>query len=88
MPRRKKEKSNPSSAISKTRWSDQFLDETIVFWEPRYGRKLTREDAREIAENLTGFFRVLLEWEREKKKTKAAEEFEEKLPEPHEIGTV
>jgi hypothetical protein len=41
-----------------------FLDETLAFWQPRTTRKLTREDAREINENLTGFFRVLMEWSR------------------------
>ncbi len=39
------------------------LDETIAFWEPIAGRKLNREDARQIRENLTGCFRVLMEWD-------------------------
>ncbi len=39
-----------------------FLDKTIAFWQPRASRKLTREDARQIIENATGFFRVLAEW--------------------------
>ena len=30
-------------------------------------RPLTEEDAREIAENMTGFFRVLLEWKAKKR---------------------
>jgi len=38
-------------------------DEAIAFWEPLAGRNLTREDARQIRENLTGFFRLLLEWD-------------------------
>ena len=50
-----------------TRFSEKFLDETIEFWEPRYGKKLSRQDAQEIAENLTGFFRTVLEWERKEK---------------------
>ena len=28
--------------------SDDLIDGTINFWSPRYGRKLTREEAREI----------------------------------------
>ncbi len=46
-------------------YSDEFLDETIKVWQPRYpGRKLNHEDAREIAVNLTGFFfQVPMEWE-------------------------
>jgi hypothetical protein len=40
-----------------------LLDHTIAVFEPRAGRRLSREDAREIQHNLTGFFRVLLEWD-------------------------
>ena len=40
-----------------------FLDQTVAFWQPRTCRKLTREDGRQIAENVSGFFRILLEWE-------------------------
>jgi len=39
-----------------------FLDETIKFWQPRSERTLTREDAREMIENMTGFFNILDEW--------------------------
>jgi hypothetical protein len=39
-------------------------DEAIQFWQPRLRRKLTREDARQITENLTGFFRVLESWQK------------------------
>ncbi len=40
----------------------QFIDRTLEVWQPRTSRALTREDARQIAENVTGFFRILLEW--------------------------
>lgn len=43
--------------------SECVLDEAIEFWEGRLGRKLSREDARQIIENLTGFFRVLDRWQ-------------------------
>ena len=33
-------------------------------WQPRLGRDLSGEDARQIAENMTGFFSVLAEWSR------------------------
>jgi hypothetical protein len=39
------------------------LGETTDFWRPRVGRELNQEDARQIAENLCAFFRVLMEWE-------------------------
>jgi hypothetical protein len=41
---------------------DSFLEATIEFWQPSAHRNLTREDAREIVENMTGFFSVLRQW--------------------------
>jgi hypothetical protein len=41
-----------------------FIDETVAIWQKRTTRRLTREDGREIVENMTGFFRILLEWDR------------------------
>jgi len=46
-----------------SRHSDKFIDEAIKFWQPRMQRDLSREDARQITENLSGFFRLLLEWD-------------------------
>ena len=54
------------------RLSDKFLDDTIEFWQPRIGRKLSQEDARQIAENLSGFFRVLLEWDAQKQECESS----------------
>ena len=45
---------------------DDFLDYTVEVFQPHTQRRLTREDAREIHHNLTGFFQVLLEWRRER----------------------
>jgi len=50
-----------------------FLDETIAIWQPRAKRTLTREDAREIIENVTGFFAVLREWDRAERKARASQ---------------
>ena len=41
----------------------RFADRTIEFWQPRKAGALTGEDARQIVENVTGFFRVLMEWD-------------------------
>lgn len=41
-----------------------LLADTLALWQARAARPLSREDAREIVHNLTGFFRVLQEWER------------------------
>ena len=38
------------------------LEETVRFWQPRYSRPLTPEDARQIVENVTGFFSLLQRW--------------------------
>jgi hypothetical protein len=44
--------------------NDNLIDRTIALWQPRLQRKLSREDARQIAENVTGFFSILHEWSR------------------------
>ena len=41
-----------------------LIDRTRQVWQPRLGRDLNREDARQIAENVTGFFAILAEWSR------------------------
>lgn len=39
------------------------LDKVINFWQPRYpDRTLTREDARQIIENVTAFFTTVQRW--------------------------
>jgi hypothetical protein len=48
----------------------QLIASTKETWQPRLACSLSDEDASEIAENVTGFFRLLLEWEaREKERT-------------------
>ena len=47
----------------KQREKRELIQQTLDFWQPRTPQTLTREDARQIVENLTGFFRILLEWE-------------------------
>ena len=47
----------PSNAAN-----DNLIDRTIETWQPRSGRDLSREDARQIVENVAGFFSVLAEW--------------------------
>jgi hypothetical protein len=52
----------------------KLLDRTLEVWQPRTSRKLTREDARQIVENVNGFFRILLEWEMASQREAAAVE--------------
>ena len=47
--------------------NDNLIERTRQLWKPRLGRDLSREDARRIAENITGFFGVLAEWSRAKR---------------------
>ena len=49
-----------------------LLDRTLQVFQPRTERRLHREDAREIVHNLTGFFRVLMEWEQRERARVAA----------------
>jgi hypothetical protein len=44
--------------------NDNLLDETLAVWQPRSRRNVSREDAREIGENISGFFSVLNDWAR------------------------
>ena len=43
---------------------DELIKRTCEVWQPRLGRDLSSEDARQLAANVTGFFSVLAEWSR------------------------
>jgi hypothetical protein len=43
-----------------------IIDRTIALWQKHAPHALHREDGREIIENMTGFFRLLDEWDRTK----------------------
>ena len=43
---------------------DDLLSRTIAMWQGRTKRTLSENDAREIISNVSGFFRVLAEWDR------------------------
>jgi hypothetical protein len=49
-----------------------FIDQTIAIWQKRTERKLTREDGRQIIENISGFFSILQEWERKERAAQRA----------------
>jgi hypothetical protein len=44
--------------------NDNLIDRTRELWKLRLGRDLSPEDARQIIENVTGFFAILIEWSR------------------------
>jgi hypothetical protein len=53
----------PSNAANDN-LKDDLIRRTREVWQPRLGRDLSREDARQIAENMIGFFSVMAEWSR------------------------
>ncbi|TCT04910.1 hypothetical protein EDC22_1144 [Tepidamorphus gemmatus] len=42
--------------------NDNLIEQTRRLWRSRLGRDVSCEDARQIVENVTGFFAVLAEW--------------------------
>jgi hypothetical protein len=57
-----------------------ILEKTMAFWGKRTGKSFSREEAREMVANISGFFQVLAEWDR-----KARMEIH-KQPRTHEQG--
>lgn len=53
----------PSHAANDNLKND-LIRNTREVWQPRLGCDLSREDVRQIAANITGFFSVLAEWSR------------------------
>ena len=45
--------------------TEKLIDSTMRLWQQRMRRDISREDARQIIEQVTGFFDVLKEWERD-----------------------
>jgi hypothetical protein len=43
---------------------DESIARACLFWQPRLERDLSCEDARQIVENVSGFFAVLADWSR------------------------
>lgn len=58
-----------------------YLELTRQFWQPYADRELTREDAREMAHNLIGYFTVLREWSIRDRR-RARRDATEPTPEP------
>ena len=58
--------------------ASDIIEQTLNFWEKRTGKDLSREDAREMVVNVSGFFQVLAEWDR-KARMEACSEDGEKI---------
>jgi hypothetical protein len=44
--------------------TNHHIDGTLSIWQRRKGQVLSREDARQITENIAGFFELLAMWSR------------------------
>ena len=44
--------------------NDNLINRTRQIWQSRIGHEITDEDARQIAENVIGFFSILARWSR------------------------
>jgi hypothetical protein len=62
MPARMQATAEDKQRTAEDRPTRDYLETTRTFWQPYAERQLTREDAREMAHNLIGFFTVLREW--------------------------
>ena len=51
-----------------SRFSKVYLENTIKVWQPHYSKVLTLEDARVIAENVIGYFELLIDWKTKREK--------------------
>lgn len=52
---------------SKKELSSEFVERTILDWQPFSSDPLTANDAREIIQNLNQFFDILFEWDNKQK---------------------
>ena len=55
------------------RGNDSNSTDALAFWQPRSVRRLSDCDARQISANITGLFRVLLDWEERERKEMMAD---------------
>ena len=46
----------------------QLIEETIGLWQPRCPRPLSAEEARQMIENVAGFFNLLAQWKAEERR--------------------
>ena len=63
-----------------------YLETTRAFWQRHTDRELAREDAREMAHNLLGFFSVLREWTIHERRRARCPATPPQLPTPRKRG--
>ena len=45
---------------------NDLLKSSQRFWSKKYGREISIEETKEIIDNITSFFEILLEWDENK----------------------
>ena len=61
--------------------NDDQIERTLEVWQPRIGHDLSRDEAKQIAANVTGFFSILTEWSRAEQPTPANDNTNRSAPE-------
>jgi hypothetical protein len=57
-----------------------IIEQTITFWEEHTGEKCSQEDARQMVSNVSGFFQVLLEWDKKSRDEKGMNDLQQEKP--------
>jgi len=52
---------------------NEFIQQTILFWEQYAGIRLSAQEAKEAVANMSGFFALLNEWEEREREADAKE---------------
>jgi len=52
-----------SSEFSMREDRERFINRTREFWQSRSAGTISREDARQIIQNISGFFEILANWQ-------------------------
>jgi hypothetical protein len=60
-------------------YSSELIELTVSVFENRIGRDISKEEARQAVENISGFFQVLQEWVEAEEKEKGIGSLVEKL---------
>ena len=63
-----------SSVLQAQQAEPQLIDRTLEVFQHRTSKALNHEDARQIVENVTGFFTILMEWEAAERRTPTGSE--------------
>ena len=49
--------------VKVAQYSSDLIDQTVALWNTRTERPISREQARQMVENVSDFFAILAEWD-------------------------